>query len=95
MDAFEKDFINQDHKKVIDQDKAEASSMGVTGTPGFFVNGRYLRGAKPFEEFAELINAELTKKGLPVPAEAGVGQQGGWLGEPQRGAPGEGPQGRV
>ena len=32
------------------------------------VNGRFLSGAKPFEEFVTLINQELQKKGLPVPA---------------------------
>ena len=53
----------------MDADKKEAAALGVTGTPGFFVNGRFLRGAKPFEAFAELINAELKKKGLPVPAD--------------------------
>ena len=67
---WEKDFLDIGNKKVVDADSAEAASMGITGTPGFFVNGRFLRGAKPFEEFAKLINEELQKKGLPVPAEA-------------------------
>jgi hypothetical protein len=44
----------------------------VTSTPGFFINGRYLRGAKPFKDFAELINAELTELDLPVPEEARI-----------------------
>jgi protein-disulfide isomerase len=70
VDRFEKDLLNLENKKVIDADKSEAASLGVTGTPGFFVNGRYLSGAKPFEEFAKIINEELQKKGLPVPAEA-------------------------
>jgi protein-disulfide isomerase len=70
MDEFDRELGNLDNKEAIDKDKSEASSMGVTGTPGFFVNGRYLRGAKPFEEFAKLINAELTERGLPVPPEA-------------------------
>ena len=51
---------------------AEARSLQVTGTPGFFVNGRFLRRAKPFEEFATLINAELARLNLPVPEEAKV-----------------------
>lgn len=70
MQKFERDLVDQRTKKVVDADKKEASSVGITGTPGFFVNGRYLRGAKPFEEFAKLINAELAKKNIPVPAEA-------------------------
>ena len=70
MATFDKDLQDAGNKKLIDADKAEAASMGVTGTPGFFVNGRYLRGAKPFEDFAKLINAELTRLGIPVPAEA-------------------------
>ena len=33
--------------------------LGVTGTPAYFVNGRMLSGARPFESFAELIDEEL------------------------------------
>ena len=64
---FEKDLVDAEVKKAVDADKSEANSLGVTGTPGFFVNGRYLSGAKPFEEFAKVINAELTRLNLPVP----------------------------
>jgi len=45
-------------------------SLGVTGTPAFFVNGRFLNGAKPVQEFAKLINAELQRLNLPVPPAA-------------------------
>ena len=57
-------------KKVVDTDASEASALGVTGTPAFFINGRFLSGAKPFEAFAKLINAELTKRNLPIPNDA-------------------------
>ena len=57
-------------KGVIDADVAEAKTLGLTGTPGFFINGRFLSGAKPFDEFARVINAELTRLNLPVPATA-------------------------
>jgi protein-disulfide isomerase len=70
MAQFEKDMVDLELKKVVDADAAEAKALGVTGTPGFFVNGRFLRGAKPFADFAELINEELQKKGIPVPPEA-------------------------
>ena len=57
-------------KGVVDADVAEAKTLGLTGTPAFFVNGRFLSGAKPFDEFARVINAELTRLTLPVPAAA-------------------------
>jgi len=70
MKQFEEDLLDLDNKKVIDADKAEAQSLQATGTPAFFVNGRFLSGAKPFEEFAKVIDEELTKLKIPVPAEA-------------------------
>ncbi len=70
MQKFEGDLLDLNNKKVIDADKAEAVSLQATGTPAFFVNGRFLSGAKPFEEFAKVINEELTKKKIAIPAEA-------------------------
>jgi protein-disulfide isomerase len=51
----------------IDADVNEAKSLGVTGTPAFFVNGRFLSGAKPFEEFQTLIDAELARRAQGAP----------------------------
>ena len=34
---------------------ATGTKFGVTGTPGFFVNGHFLSGAKPLDEFDALI----------------------------------------
>jgi len=33
--------------------------MGVTGTPAFFINGRFLSGAQPFEAFQAIIEDEI------------------------------------
>ena len=73
VNQFEKDLINLNNKKLIDADKAEAQALGITGTPGFFVNGRFLSGAKPFEEFAKVINSELARLKLPLPPGAPAG----------------------
>ena len=61
VDKFKADYASADTKKRVDTDAAEATKLGLTGTPGFFVNGRYLRGAKPFEDFKKLIDEELAK----------------------------------
>ena len=70
---FEESIKSGRHKASIQADIAEAASLGSSGTPAFFVNGRFLSGAKPFEEFAKVINEELRKKNLPVPPEAASG----------------------
>jgi protein-disulfide isomerase len=54
-------------KPQIEADSAEAAKLGVSGTPAFFVNGKFLSGAKPFAEFATTINAELKRLNLPIP----------------------------
>jgi protein-disulfide isomerase len=64
---FEKDLADPEVKKAVEADKAEARFLGVTGTPGFFVNGRFLGGARPFSDFAKAIDAELARLNMPVP----------------------------
>lgn len=43
----------------IDKDMADAATVGVNGTPAFFVNGRMLSGAQPLDAFKSAIDAEL------------------------------------
>jgi protein-disulfide isomerase len=51
-----------DHcKKVIGEDMAVLQKLGMNGTPGFFVNGRFVGGAQPIEVFKKLIDEELKK----------------------------------
>lgn len=44
------------------KDMADATEVGVTGTPAFFINGILLSGAIPFSEFQQLIDKELAQK---------------------------------
>ncbi|MEJ7598303.1 MAG: thioredoxin domain-containing protein [Kofleriaceae bacterium] len=39
----------------------ELQQLGVSATPGFFINGRFMSGAQPIENFATLIDEELAK----------------------------------
>jgi protein-disulfide isomerase len=40
-----------------------ASALGVSGTPAFFINGRFVSGALPFEQFQSIIDEELQRAG--------------------------------
>ena len=45
----------------VDADMRDGSEAGVSGTPAFFINGRYLGGAQPFEAFQHIIEEELAR----------------------------------
>ena len=45
----------------VDSDAAAGAAVGASGTPTFFVNGRQLVGAVPFESFKAMIDEELVK----------------------------------
>ena len=47
------------YQKDVDADIVAADAVGVTGTPAFFVNGRPISGAMPFETFKQVIDEEL------------------------------------
>ncbi len=57
MASFESDLAQE----TIDRDMAEGRAAGVRGTPAFFINGRYMAGAQPFEVFKEAIDEALAE----------------------------------
>jgi protein-disulfide isomerase len=59
VEKYQRDFVSDLARKTVADDTAEAGKLGVTGTPAFFINGRFLSGAKPFEEFQKIIDEEL------------------------------------
>ena len=48
-------------KEIIQKEQAEVSAVGTRGTPTFYINGRYLSGAQPFDNFKQVIDEELKK----------------------------------
>ncbi len=46
----------------VQEDLREGASLGVSGTPAIFINGRMLSGAQSYEEITKIIQEELTKK---------------------------------
>ena len=49
------------HEPRIRRDQQLVTGLGATGTPAFFINGRKLSGAQPFESFKALVDEELRK----------------------------------
>lgn len=61
MDRFRSDVESEKTAERIDADLAQAQVLGVTGTPAFFINGKFLSGAQPFAAFKRHIDEALEK----------------------------------
>jgi protein-disulfide isomerase len=61
MNKFKQALDTDKFKAKIDADSAAGSAVGANGTPTFFINGRQLVGAQPFESFKQAIDEELAK----------------------------------
>jgi len=48
-------------QKVVQKDMNDLRALGVGATPSFFVNGRFMSGAMPIDNFVQLIDEELKK----------------------------------
>jgi protein-disulfide isomerase len=61
MDGVKKALDEGTHDSVISSDQALANQLGARGTPYFYINGRQLRGAMPFNAFKGTIDDELKR----------------------------------
>jgi protein-disulfide isomerase len=48
-------------KDLVRRDQSDVSKVGTTGTPAFYINGRFLSGARPIDQFKTLIDEEMAK----------------------------------
>lgn len=71
LEMNEEDFgaclENRVHAGQVKLDVTEAQRFGISGTPGFLVNGRLLRGAVPLNDFLKIIDEELDLAGVEKP----------------------------
>lgn len=56
---FDECVASGKHRASVLADFQAGQKVGVTGTPAFFINGRMISGAQPFEKFKEIIDDEL------------------------------------
>jgi protein-disulfide isomerase len=68
---FKADMNGDACKQQVADHQKRLGQVGVTGTPAFFINGRYLSGARPIEQFKALVDEEL-KKANDAIAKGGV-----------------------
>jgi len=61
MAKFKEDLKDKKLEAKIKKQQSQGSTLGARGTPAFFVNGRFLSGAQPFEAFKALIDEEMKK----------------------------------
>ncbi len=55
---FDRDYGDAATAARVQADIAAAKKVGATGTPAFFVNGRYLGGAQPLHAFVDMVAEE-------------------------------------
>ena len=63
LDRFVDDYNSAELKSRISAETKEVRAIGATGTPASFINGKYLRGAQPFEAFKAKVDEALGKTG--------------------------------
>ncbi len=56
---FDGCFDSREKKDAVAASIKAGEAIGVSGTPAFFINGKPISGAVPFERFKEVIDAEL------------------------------------
>jgi protein-disulfide isomerase len=59
VEKAKKAISTHKYKDIIDADAELADNMNASGTPHFFINGRRLVGAQPFEKFKSVIDDEV------------------------------------
>jgi protein-disulfide isomerase len=61
MDRFKTALDSHRFEAAVRGDAAEGERLGLPGTPGLFLNGRFVRGARPLQELRKMIDEELRR----------------------------------
>jgi len=67
VEKFKAD-MKGDCQALLQSDMRTLQGLGVAATPSFFINGRFLSGAMPIENFSALIDEELKKANEKIQA---------------------------
>jgi protein-disulfide isomerase len=61
VDRWKKDKESPEVASLIVKDSSYGQQMGADGTPSFFVNGKFISGAMPFDTFKSVIDEQIKK----------------------------------
>jgi len=70
-DKFGKCLDSGKEQAAVAKDFDQGKSLGITGTPSFFVNGYYLSGAVSYDQLRELVDQQLDQRTSKSISEAG------------------------
>jgi protein-disulfide isomerase len=59
VEAFTACTESPETSQMVQRDYEAGQTLGVSGTPTFFINGKMLVGAQPYQAFAQVIDQEL------------------------------------
>ncbi|MSP60146.1 MAG: thioredoxin [Myxococcales bacterium] len=68
LEKFKAAISTGKFKAQIQAEQAEAARFGARGTPAFFINGRYLSGAQPFDSFKAIVDQEIAAANQAIKA---------------------------
>ncbi len=74
MGQFDKCVADRKYQNRVEEDYQLGQRVGISGTPGGFVNGQALQGAIPYEQLKTIIDAEL-KSPSSFPAQLTIAPQ--------------------
>src|SRR5207247_11120636 len=61
MAQWKKDKESPEVAAAISKDSSYGQSVGADGTPSFFINGKFISGAMPFDNFKTVIDEQIRK----------------------------------
>lgn len=61
MEKFKKDLDGHTYEKLIKDQMALAAKLGVRGAPAFYINGKFVNGALPIEQFKPKVDEALDR----------------------------------
>jgi protein-disulfide isomerase len=64
MDQFNACVADQKYYDEVNTDFYDGLALGISGTPSFYINGKFYSGAQPYQFFERVIQRELNALGI-------------------------------